>query len=109
MNPNYVPHLWHATLLLYGALAVSIFTTTIVGTVLPKIESMLLVIYILGFFGVLVPLVYLGPHGNAREVFTTFQNHGGWSSQGLSFFVGIPGNAFTFLGNLLPDSFYHSC
>ena len=81
-----------------GALAISIFTTTVVGTVLPKIESILLVIYILGFFGVLVPLVYLGPHGNARDVFTTFINDGGWSSQGLSFFVGISGNAFAFLG-----------
>ena len=99
VNPNYTPHLWHATLLLYGALAISIFTTTVVGTVLPKIESILLVIYILGFFGVLVPLVYLGPHGNAHDVFTTFINDGGWSSQGLSFLVGISGNAFAFLGN----------
>ena len=106
MDPNYVPRLWHATLLLYGALAISIFTTTVVGTVLPRIESMLLVIYILGFFGVLVPLVYLGPHGNAREVFTTFLNHGGWSSQSLSFFVGIPGNAFAFLGQISSQNYF---
>ena len=107
MNPNYVPSLWHATLLLYSALAISIFTTTIVDTVLPKTESMLLVIYILGVFGVLMPPVYLGPHGNARGVFTTFLNDGGWSSQGQSFFVGKPGNAFPCLGNLLPDLFYN--
>ena len=98
LYPDYSPMLWHATLLLYGALALSIFTTTVVGTALPRIESTLLVIYTLGFFGVLVPLVYLGPHGSASEVFTTFNNGGGWSSQGLSFFVGISGNAFAFLG-----------
>ena len=98
VNPAYSPHLWHATLLLYGAVALGIFTTTVIGTLLPRIESMLLVIYIFGFFGILVPLVYLGPHGNAHEVFTTFVNDGGWSSQGLSFFVGISGNAFAFLG-----------
>ncbi|MCJ1437379.1 hypothetical protein MMC27_006766 [Xylographa pallens] len=104
LYPDYNPMLWHATLLLYGALALSIFTTTVVGTALPKIESTLLVIYTLGFFGVLVPSVYLGPHGSASDVLTTFNNGGGWSSQGLSFFVGISGNAFAFLG---ADSVYH--
>lgn len=99
VDPTYVPQLWHASLLLYAALALSIFTTTVIGTVLPMIESMMFVIYVLGFFGVLVPLVYLGPHGSAHEVFTTFLNEGGWSSQTLSFFVGISGNAFAFLGN----------
>lgn len=106
VKPDYVPHLWHGTLLLYFALAISIFTTTVVGPVLPKIESMLLVIYILGYVGVLVPMVYLAPHGSARDVFTTFRNDGGWSTQGLSFFVGISGNAFAFLGSSCPDSFH---
>ena len=100
--PSYNPMLWHATLLLYGALVFSIFITTVVGTALPAIESTLLVVYTLGFFGVLVPLVYLGPHGSASDVFTTFNNGGGWSSQSLSFFVGISANAFAFLGMLVP-------
>jgi len=104
VDPSYKSHLWHATLLLYGALALSIFTTTVVGTALPKIESILLVIYILGFVGVMVPLVWLAPHGSGSFVFTTFINDGGWSTQGLSFFVGISANAFAFLG---ADSVYH--
>lgn len=98
VDTQYSPKLWHATLLLYGAVALAVFTTTVVGTVLPKVESCLLIIYIFGFFGVLVPLVYLGPHSDASFVFTTFINNGGWSSQTLSFFVGISGNAFAFLG-----------
>ena len=97
-DPSYKPHLWHATLLLYATLAVSILTTTVFGTVLPKLESILLVFYVLGFFAVLIPLVVLAPHGTARDVFATFMNNGGWSSQGLSFFVGLYGNAFAFLG-----------
>ena len=98
IKPKYTPHLWHVTLLLYGVLALAIFPTTVFGGTLPKVESFFLVVYILGFFGVLVPLVYLGPHGNAHDVFTTFLNNGGWNSQALSFFVGISGNAFAFLG-----------
>ena len=97
-KPSYMPHPWHTTLLLYGALAVTIFTTTVLGSALPQIEGFFLIAYMLGFFGVLVPLVYLAPHGSAHDVFTTFMNGGGWSSQELSFFVGISVNAFAFLG-----------
>ena len=105
--PTYTPHLWHGTLLLYAVLTLSTFATTTFGSALPHIESALLVVYVLGFIGVMIPLVYLGPHGTAQDVFTTFINQGGWSSQGLSFFVGIPGIAFLFLGKtILP--FYRS-
>lgn len=51
-----------------------------------------------------VPLVYLAPHGNAHDVFATFLNLGGWDTQALSFFVGLSGNAFAFLG---ADCVYH--
>ena len=102
-DPTYKSQFWHSTLLMYGTLALSVLITTRMGTVLPTIEIILLVIYILGFVGILVPLVYLGPHANAHNIFTTFINNGGWSSQGLSFFVGISGNAFAFLGNFYSD------
>ena len=98
VNPAYKSRLWHASLLLYGAVALAIFTTTVIGPALPKIESLMFVVYISGYCGVMIPLIYLGPHGSARDVFTTFLNEGGWSSQTLSFFVGISGNAFAFLG-----------
>lgn len=98
MAPAYVPQRWHGTLLTYGVILTCIFVNTVVGKALPRIESLLLVIYLLSFFGVLVPLVYLAPHGSSRDVFTTFVNGGGWSTQGLSFFVGTSGNAFAFLG-----------
>ena len=99
-SSEYVPRLWHGTLLLYGVLAAATFFTTILGPALPKIESLLLVFYIVGFFAILVPLVYLGPHGSPQDVFTTFINGGNWPTQGLSFFVGLSGNAFVFLGIL---------
>ena len=76
--------------------------TTVLGPALPKIESALFILYILGFFGVLIPLVWLAPHGSAQDVFTTFINGGNWPTQGLSFFVGLSGNAFAFLGTYLP-------
>ncbi|KAL9000335.1 MAG: hypothetical protein Q9169_001052 [Polycauliona sp. 2 TL-2023] len=46
----------------------------------------------------MIPLVYMAPHGSATDVFTLFVNAGGWQTTGLSFFVGIYGNVFSFLG-----------
>lgn len=102
--PAYARQRWHGTLLSYGVLLLCIFVNTVVGKALPRIESVLLVIYLLSFFGVLVPLLYLAPHGSSRDVFATFVNGGGWSTQALSVFVGSSGNAFAFLGG---DCVYH--
>ena len=49
----------------------------------------MLYFHILGFFGILIPLVHLAPHQPAKEVFATFYNGGDWSSNRLSFFVGL--------------------
>ncbi|KAL9072687.1 MAG: hypothetical protein Q9161_003396 [Pseudevernia consocians] len=104
VSPTYSPKLWHGTLLCYAVLLVCIVINTLAGTKLPRIEVVLLVVYILSFFGIIVPLVYLAPHGNAHDVFATFLNLGGWGTQTLSFFVGLSGNAFAFLG---ADCVYH--
>ena len=104
VDPSYNPKLWHGTLLFYGVVLTCILFNTLLGTTLPKIESVLLIIFILGFFATMIPLVCLAPHGNASFVFTTFLNEGGWNSNGTSFFVGLAGNAFAFLG---ADSAYH--
>ena len=100
VSPSYNPKLWHGTLLCYAVLLVCVIINTLAGTKLPRIEIVLLVVYILSFFGIIVPLVYLAPHGNAHDVFATFLNLGDWDTQALSFFVGLSGNAFAFLGKL---------
>ena len=77
------------------------------GRLLPKFEGALLVLHIVGFFAVLIPLLTLGPKGDPKEVFTTFFNLGGWSSQGLSFCIGIMGSVFAFVGTLRPQTRQH--
>ena len=100
VNPAYVPQLWHATLLYYAILAIAVFVTVLLGSALSKIEGFFLVVYIVGFFALLVPLVWLSHHRDAHDVFGTFLNEGEWNTQGLSFMVGLSGVAFDFLGNL---------
>ncbi|KAL8662431.1 MAG: hypothetical protein Q9202_004752 [Teloschistes flavicans] len=97
-NPSYEPQRWQGTLLFYAVILMSLLFNTYLVRYLPKIEGLVLIIHIAGFFGVLIPLVYMAPHGSASDVFTRFVNGGGWSSQGLSFFVGLVSGVYSFLG-----------
>jgi len=99
-QPTYTPTRWQGTLLYYAILACMVFINTCLAKWLPKIEGIFLCFHILGFFAVPILLVYLGPHGSAKDVFTTFINAGDWSSNGVSFFVGIIASVFTFTGNV---------
>jgi len=95
---TYIPQNWHVTLLYWAIIAFCVFINIAAGWLLPKFEGALLVLHILGFFAILIPLLVLGPQGNAKETFTTFVNMGHWQTQGLSFCIGIMGSVFAFVG-----------
>ncbi|KAF2824244.1 amino acid transporter [Ophiobolus disseminans] len=96
---------WHGTLLLWAVLLLSVFINVFVSGALPTIEVVVLIVHVLGFFGILVPLVYLsGSYNSAKVVFTTFNNNGNWPNHALAFFVGLQGNALAFVGT---DSVVH--
>ncbi|KAL8752452.1 MAG: hypothetical protein Q9184_005731 [Pyrenodesmia sp. 2 TL-2023] len=97
-NPEYNFQRWHGTLLFWAVILVVVIVNTVISSLLPKLECLILIIHVLGFFAILIPLVYMAPHGNATEVFTTFLNQGGWQTTGLSFFIGLQGTVFAFLG-----------
>ena len=77
-----------------------VFINTLLARWLPKVEGIFLIFHVLGFFAVLIPLVYLGPHASASEVFATFIDSGGWKSNGLSFFIGLVSSVFPLGGNV---------
>ena len=89
---------WQGTLIFWAVLLVCVALNTIFSKALPTIEVAVLVLHILGFFAIIIPLLYLAPKASAKTVFTTFQNAGGWSSQTLSFFIGLNGAAVAFVG-----------
>lgn len=96
--PQYHGQTWQGTLIVWAVVLVAVLINTVVSSLLPKIEGMILVLHIVGFFGVLITLVTFGAHGDASEVFATFRNEGAWPTQGLSFFVGLLGLIFSFAG-----------
>lgn len=96
--PDYGPKSWHGTLLYCAIVFVAGFVNTVVSSLLPTFEVLILIVHVVGFFAILIPLVVLGPHGSASDVFETFLNEGGLPTQGLSFFVGLVGNMFAMVG-----------
>lgn len=103
-HDSFMPELWHGTLLFWAVFVFAVFINTLVSSALPKFEGLILILHILGFFAILIPLVVLGPHGDTKEVFGTWVNNGGWKTQGVSFMIGMMGNAFAFVGT---DAAFH--
>ncbi|KAK7985219.1 hypothetical protein PG996_005540 [Apiospora saccharicola] len=89
---------WQSTLILWAVLALITIINVAFTTLFAKFESLSFILHILGFFGVIFPLAFLSEHANAKDVFDSFTNLGGWETQGLSFCIGIMGNVFAFVG-----------
>lgn len=104
-HPSYEPQPYHVTLLSFAVIFVAVFINTVVSSLLPIIEGFILIFHVLGFFAILITLVYMAPHGKASVVFTTSLNAGNWPTQGISYCVGFIGNVATFVGQfiLMPD------
>ncbi|KAL8825272.1 MAG: hypothetical protein Q9191_004511 [Dirinaria sp. TL-2023a] len=96
--PTYDSQQYHGTFLCWAVIAVAVFLNTVISGLLPAIEGLILIFHILGFFAILITLVYLAPHGTAADVFKTVLNEGNWRTQGLSYCVGFIGNVATFVG-----------
>lgn len=96
--PSYTPKAWQTILIMYAVLGFTLFINTYLASRLPAVESLVLLIHILGFFAILIPLVHLAPHGSASSVFNTFLNDGNYGSTGLSFFVGLLTSIYSLLG-----------
>ena len=103
--PTYAAQRWQGTLLLYAVTLLSLFFNTYLGAHLPKVEGAVLILHVTGFFGILITLVYLAPHGSVHDVFVLYLNDGGYS-KGVSFFVGLITTVFAFIG---ADGAIHMC
>ena len=97
-NDTYLPQLWHGTLIMFAGLAFCALLNAFLVKYLPHLEGVVLILHVCGFFAVVIPLTYLGPQSTPEFVFTSFQNGGGWSSNGLAWCVGLISSTFPFIG-----------
>lgn len=96
--PEYVFERWHGTMLMFAALLMVFFVNTVAARLLPKIEGLILIIHVLGFFAILIPLIYFSDKNAAAWTFGEFVDAAGWSSNGVSFFVGLISTNLPFIG-----------
>lgn len=74
------------------------FVNTVGGaSLLAKFEGLILVLHVIGFFAVLIPLVYMSEHATAQDVFEVWVNDGGWETQG---FPSLSGSLVLYLHSL---------
>ncbi|KAF3038701.1 hypothetical protein E8E12_008855 [Didymella heteroderae] len=97
LDSNYSPKPYQSMLLGWAVLVFAVTINTFGSKTLAYFEGLILVLHILGFFAIMIPLVRLSDHGDA-SISTTFVNSGGWSTQGLSFMVGLPSSVFALVG-----------
>ncbi|KAG8169214.1 hypothetical protein KVR01_001963 [Diaporthe batatas] len=100
-HPEYLSNMqnWHGTMLFWGVVLAAFSINTIFGKLLSRFEGFILILHILGFFAILLPLVFMSKErSDAQAVFLTWLNLGEWQTQGLSFCIGSLGTVFAFLG-----------
>lgn len=104
-NPNAnIVALWQTTLLIMIFLIVATAFNIFLARQLPLAEGIFLIVHIFGFFAFMIVLWTMSDHTPASQVFTDFQDNGGWGNIGLSCLVGITTPLWCFLG---PDAGAH--
>lgn len=93
-------------MLAIGVGCFTVFFNTFLAKKLPFVEGMMLILHIVGVFVIMIPLWVLAPRNNSKAVFTDFMNNGGWSSDGVSFMIGLNAILVSILGF---DSSVHMC
>lgn len=114
---SYVPQPYQGTLLVWAVTSFCVIFNVFLAKRLPFVEGVLLTIYvsvssntqhgsrfrwrkldsfahlsqIIGFFVIIIPLWVLAPISAPHDVFSTFNNDGGWSSIGVAVMVGMGG------------------
>jgi len=95
---TYTPQRWQATLIMFAVLILTLFVNTVLVKILPGIEGVVLILHIVGFFAILIPIVHLAPISSNAFVWSQFTNRSGYSSSGLSWFIGQSVTAILFIG-----------
>ena len=70
------------------------------------VEALILILHIVGLFAIIIPLWVMAPRASAKDVFTQFNNDGGWNSLGSSTLVGFSGTITAMIGY---DCAVHMC
>jgi choline transport protein len=97
-KPDYAFEAWHGTLLVFAVAFFNLVFNIFLIKQLPLIEAVMLFVHVAGFVVIIAVLWATGPIGDAKDVFTTFSDYGGWNNNGLAALTGIVAAIVGFLG-----------
>ena len=97
-DSSYVPTVWQGTLMTMAVGAFAISFNAFAAKHLPLFEGVILVMFLIGFFVIIIPLWVLAPRASVSDVFGKFENWGGWSSMGGACIVGQMAASAAFIG-----------
>ena len=100
-----VATLWQTTLFIMLFLVAGTAFNIFCARQLPLTEGIFMVVHVVGFFTFVIVLWVTSEHAPAHQVFTQFEDYGGWGNKGLSTLVGITTPLWCFLGG--PDASAH--
>lgn len=61
-------------------------------------QNFIFAIHVLAYFGLIIPIWFNAPRVSSKEVWTEFENYGGWSNLGLSIMIGQLSGIYTQVG-----------
>lgn len=99
---------WQATLIALLTLLLIFIINTVLNPYLPALGRGLLVYQFCAIVAIFVPMGVMSAHVDAREVFATFYNQSGWSSNGVAFMIGLSSSNIALIGLDVPMHFGRS-
>lgn len=87
-NNGYAFPAWHGSLLVISNIGFVTAANILLSRFIPRVQTAFFKLHILAFFAVMVPIYINAPKARAAEVFTGFENTGGWSSMGFALLAG---------------------
>lgn len=77
-KPEYTSPRWHGTLLTMGAIAISLLANVYGNRALPHWQNAAFALHCLVYLAVVIPVWVYAPRAPIADVFTDFQDLGGW-------------------------------
>ncbi|KAK5702464.1 hypothetical protein LTR17_022297 [Elasticomyces elasticus] len=79
---------YQGTLLAFMAVAIAYIGVVYGNKVLPYWQNAVFIVHVLAYLGYIIPVWVAAPRATHKQVWTEFENGGGWSSMGLCVLVG---------------------
>ncbi|KJK93725.1 hypothetical protein H633G_02405 [Metarhizium anisopliae BRIP 53284] len=87
-NPDYTSPSWHVFLFIVAAV-VTAFAGSVWGHhSLPRWQNIAFALHVLAYFAIIIPVWVNGPKATSEQVWTEFENSGGWPSLTLAVLIG---------------------